>query len=155
MLTFGVVLLYDNARSRTSTAARTRVLLEDFNWELFDHPPYRPDLPPSNYHLFTYLKNCMGSQRFNDNGESMEGVKTWLSSQEADFFDTDIQKLIPFLHCFLRSQIIGGYFPNIPRNCIISAFGSNSEVSWKNSKFAGSTSRINSMDSRSHDESHG
>jgi hypothetical protein len=25
----------------------------------------------------------------------MEGVKTWLSSQAADFFDTDIQKLIP------------------------------------------------------------
>jgi hypothetical protein len=25
----------------------------------------------------------------------MEGVKMWLSSQAADFFDTDIQKLIP------------------------------------------------------------
>jgi hypothetical protein len=25
----------------------------------------------------------------------MEGVKTWLSSQGADFFDTGIQKLIP------------------------------------------------------------
>jgi hypothetical protein len=25
----------------------------------------------------------------------MEGVKTWLSSQVADFFDTDVQKLIP------------------------------------------------------------
>jgi hypothetical protein len=25
----------------------------------------------------------------------MEGVKTWLSSQAADFFDTGAQKLIP------------------------------------------------------------
>jgi hypothetical protein len=25
----------------------------------------------------------------------MEGVKTWLSSMAADFFDTGIQKLIP------------------------------------------------------------
>jgi hypothetical protein len=25
----------------------------------------------------------------------MEGVKTWLSSQVADFFDTGIQKLVP------------------------------------------------------------
>jgi hypothetical protein len=25
----------------------------------------------------------------------MEGVKTWLSSQAADFFDTGIQKLVP------------------------------------------------------------
>jgi hypothetical protein len=25
----------------------------------------------------------------------MEGVKTWLNSKAADFFDTNIQKLIP------------------------------------------------------------
>jgi hypothetical protein len=53
------------------------------------------DLAPSEYHLFIYLKNCLGSQRFNKNEELMEGVKTWLSSVEADFFDTGIQKLIP------------------------------------------------------------
>jgi hypothetical protein len=40
MLTSGVMLLHDNFRSHT--AARTRVLLEHFNWELFDHPPYSP-----------------------------------------------------------------------------------------------------------------
>jgi histone-lysine N-methyltransferase SETMAR len=65
-----------------------------FSWELFDYPPYSPDLAPSDYYLFTYLKNRLGSQRFNNN-ELMEGVKTWLSSQAADFFDTGIQKLIP------------------------------------------------------------
>jgi hypothetical protein len=63
------------------TAARTRVLLEHFNWELFDHPPYSPDLAPRDYHLFTYLKNWLGSQNFNNNEELMESVKTWLSSQ--------------------------------------------------------------------------
>jgi hypothetical protein len=30
-----------------------------------------------------------------NNNELMEGVKTWLSSMAADFFDTGIQKLIP------------------------------------------------------------
>jgi hypothetical protein len=49
----------------------------------------------SDYHLFTYLNNWLRSQRFNNNEELMEGVKTWLSSQAADFFDTGIQKLIP------------------------------------------------------------
>jgi hypothetical protein len=51
MLTYGVVLLHDNARPHT--AASTRALLEHSNWELFDHP----DLAPSDYYLFTYLKN--------------------------------------------------------------------------------------------------
>jgi hypothetical protein len=50
---------------------------------------------PSNYHLITYLKNWLRSQCFSSNDELMEGVRTWLSSQAADFFDTDIQKLTP------------------------------------------------------------
>jgi hypothetical protein len=42
-----------------------------------------PDFTPSDYHLFTYLKNWMISQHFNTNEELMEDGKTWLSSQAA------------------------------------------------------------------------
>jgi hypothetical protein len=69
MLTYGVVLLHDNARSHT--AARTRALVEHFNWELFDHPPDSPHLAMSDYHLFTCLKNWLGSQHFNNNEKLM------------------------------------------------------------------------------------
>jgi hypothetical protein len=80
---------------------RTQLLaLEDFehlNWELFDHPPHSPDIILSGYRLFTltYLKNWLRPQSFNNNEELMEGVKTWLRSQAAGFFDTGIQKFIP------------------------------------------------------------
>jgi histone-lysine N-methyltransferase SETMAR len=74
MLRSGVMLLHDNAH--LDKAARTRALLQHFNWELFHQPPYSPDLAPSNYHLFTYLKKWLGSQRFNNNEELMEHVKT-------------------------------------------------------------------------------
>jgi hypothetical protein len=59
MLTSSVVLLHDNARPHT--AARFRPLLEHFNWELFEHLPYSPDLAPSDYDLFAYLKNWLRS----------------------------------------------------------------------------------------------
>jgi histone-lysine N-methyltransferase SETMAR len=59
MLTSGVVLLHEN--SHLHTAAHTQALLKYFNWELFDHPRCSPDLAPSNYHLFAYLKNWLGS----------------------------------------------------------------------------------------------
>jgi hypothetical protein len=78
--------------------------MEHFNWELFDYPPYSPDLAPSDYHLFTYPKNWSLSQRFNNNEELTEDVKTWLSSQAADFFDTGIQKLIPRYDKCLNSE---------------------------------------------------
>jgi hypothetical protein len=62
---------------------------------LSDQTPYSPDLAWSDYHLFTYLKIWLGSQCFKNNEELMEDVKTWMSSQAADFSDTGIQKLIP------------------------------------------------------------
>jgi hypothetical protein len=66
---------------------------------LFDHPPYSSHLVPNDYHLFTYRKNWFGSPCFINNEELMEGVKTWLSSKVAGFFDTGIQKLIPRYKC--------------------------------------------------------
>jgi hypothetical protein len=67
--------------------------------ELFDQPPYSPDLAPRDYRLFTctQLKNWLQSQHFNNNEELMVGDKMWLSSQAADFFYTGIQKLIPHM----------------------------------------------------------
>jgi transposase len=84
-------------------AGRTRALLEHFIWELFEHPPYSPDLAPGCYHLFTYLKKWLGSQHFSNNGKLMKGVRTWLSSQAALFFDTGIEKCIPLYDKHLSS----------------------------------------------------
>jgi hypothetical protein len=69
--------------------------LEHFKQKLFEHNSYNPDLTSSDYNLFTYLKNWLRSQHFNNNKELMEGVETWLSSHAADFFETGTQKLIP------------------------------------------------------------
>jgi hypothetical protein len=89
MLTSGVRLFHDNARLHT--AACTRALMDHFNWGLFDHLPYSPDLASSEHYMFTYLKNWLESQRFSNNKEFMDGVKTWPSSQVADSSDTGTQ----------------------------------------------------------------
>jgi histone-lysine N-methyltransferase SETMAR len=102
MLTSGIVLLHNNIGRLT--AARNRALLEHFNWELFDRPSYSPDLAPSDYHPFTYLKNWLRSQRFSTNEKLMEGVETCLSSQVAESFDTGIKKLVPPYDKFFSSS---------------------------------------------------
>jgi transposase len=88
MLTSGTELFHDNARLHT--ARRTGALLEHFNWELFDLPPYSAALPPSNYHLIADLKNWLRSQRFNKTEGLMEDVRKWLSSQKSYFLHTGI-----------------------------------------------------------------
>jgi histone-lysine N-methyltransferase SETMAR len=92
MLTSSVVPLHVSAHPHT--AAHTQAMLKYFNWELFGHPPYSPHLAPSDYHLFTYLKNWMGSQSFNNN-ELTKGIKTWMSSWAADFSDRHTKTYSP------------------------------------------------------------
>ncbi|GFS76299.1 mariner Mos1 transposase [Trichonephila clavipes] len=50
----GVLLLHDNARPHS--AINIQNLIRSFGWEPIDHPPYSPDLAPSDFHLFRYLK---------------------------------------------------------------------------------------------------
>jgi histone-lysine N-methyltransferase SETMAR len=52
------MLLHDNA------AARTQAMLQEFGWEVFEHPAYSPDLTPSDFHLFPKLKEFLGGRRF-------------------------------------------------------------------------------------------
>jgi len=79
MLTKGVVLLRDNGRPHT--AARTNASIKLFNWEIFDHPPYSPDLAPSDYHLFTKMKVWLGcsvsTPTMSSWMESTTGCITW------------------------------------------------------------------------------
>jgi hypothetical protein len=67
MLCSGVVMLHDN--SCPHTAATTQDLISTLGWEQFDHPPYSPDLTPSDFHVFLHLKTLLGGRRFHDDNE--------------------------------------------------------------------------------------
>ena len=71
-----------------------RELLDHFGWEVFDHPPYSPDLVPSDYHLFPNMKTWFATQRFDDDAELQAGVNVRLKSQAAKFYDDGINKLV-------------------------------------------------------------
>jgi transposase len=54
----------DNARPHT--ARQTRNSLEADGMEQARHPPYPPDLAASDFHLFSYLKDMLQRQHFED-----------------------------------------------------------------------------------------
>ena len=93
MLSKVVVLQHDNALP--DTTARTNALIKLFSWEIFDHPPYSPDLAPSDYHLFSKRKVWLATQCFHTNEELMDGFKTWLHNLAAPFYDEGLRKLVP------------------------------------------------------------
>jgi len=52
--TKGVLFLHDNALAHRLLATQNKLAYLNFQW--LDHPPYSPDLAPSEYHLFPGLK---------------------------------------------------------------------------------------------------
>jgi hypothetical protein len=69
-------------------------LLQRYNWEVLDHPPYSPDLEPSDFHLFGPLKKHLGGRRFANDGEVQQAVMSWFRCLTLDFFYTGIDALV-------------------------------------------------------------
>jgi len=92
MLSRGVVMIHDKAHPHT--AAATQNLIMTLGWEQFNHPPYSPDLVPSDFHLFLHLKSFLVGQWFHDDNKIKEAVTTCFAPQAASFYNEGIQKLV-------------------------------------------------------------
>jgi len=51
--------------------------LRDLHYELLEHPPYSPDLAPSDFCLFLKLKLFLAGQRFSSNQEAIAVVERY------------------------------------------------------------------------------
>jgi len=53
--------------------------LRDPHYELLEHPPYSPDLSPSDFCLFPKLKLFLAGQRFSSNQEAIAAVEEYFA----------------------------------------------------------------------------
>jgi histone-lysine N-methyltransferase SETMAR len=83
-LNTGVLLQHNNARPHT--ARSTVATIQDLSFECLPHPPYSPDLAPSDFHVFGLLKQAMGGKSFRSDKEVQQAVSEWLCSQPKEFF---------------------------------------------------------------------
>ena len=82
--TKGVLFLHDNAPAHRALATQKKLAYLDF--QCLDHPPYYPDLAPSDYHLFPGLKKQLKVRHFSSDAEVIAAAETWLDGQTFDFF---------------------------------------------------------------------
>ncbi|XP_071093101.1 histone-lysine N-methyltransferase SETMAR-like [Haliotis cracherodii] len=78
-ITKGVLLQHDNARVHTCRLAVAAVKRNRF--KVLPHPPYSPDLAPSDYFLFPNLKKKLRGRHFRSDDELTTAVEGWLHEQ--------------------------------------------------------------------------
>ncbi|CAF4888914.1 unnamed protein product [Pieris macdunnoughi] len=92
MLTKGVRLHHDNARPHV--ANKTTSIITEFGWDVLDHPPYSPDVAPSDFHMFPSLKKHLGGMKFANDEEVHEAVISLLREAAGSWFEEGIQKFV-------------------------------------------------------------
>jgi len=83
-VTNGVLFLHDNAPAHRTFATQKKLAYLGF--QCLDHPPYSPDLAPSDYHLFPELKKRLIGHHFPSDAEVIAAAETWLDGQISEFF---------------------------------------------------------------------
>jgi histone-lysine N-methyltransferase SETMAR len=60
-----------------------------------EHPAYKPDLAPSDFHLFPALKDHLAGPKFSSDDDVKTAVMRWLKLQGTEFYVAGIDKLVP------------------------------------------------------------
>jgi hypothetical protein len=71
----------------------TKATIQELDWEILPHPPYSPDLAPSDYYLFRSLSNNLRGVSFNNNAELQNWLDDFFKAKPTDFFKRGVENM--------------------------------------------------------------
>ena len=98
-----VLLQHDNTRPHTSL--KTHEAISSFGWTTISHPPYLPDLAPSDFHLFIPLKESWKGRHFSSDEEVKAAVRKLLKMQPVEFYKEYVHSLKGRKKWFIKQEI--------------------------------------------------
>jgi len=85
------IFYQDNAPVHKSVLSMEK--LRDLHYELLEHPPYSPDLAPSDFSLFPKLKLFLAGQRFSSSQEATAAVEGYFADLTKNHYRDGIMSL--------------------------------------------------------------
>jgi len=86
-----IIFHQDNAPAHKSVLTMAKI--NELKFELLEHPPYSPDLAPSDFWLFPHLKKFLRGKRFSSNEEVIATVEGYFAGLPENHFKDGIHKL--------------------------------------------------------------
>lgn len=86
-----VLFLHDNARPHIAKMTRQKLL--ELGWEILPHPPYSPDIAPSDYHLFRSLDNHLRGKVFANEDSLKTEITNFFAAKPSSFYKAGIEAL--------------------------------------------------------------
>ncbi|KAH9501546.1 hypothetical protein DERF_012385 [Dermatophagoides farinae] len=87
-----VIYHHDNVRAHKSEMTREK-LLKHFEWEILTHPPFSPDISPSDFHLFRSLKSSFSGKHFHKLEHISEHLQKFFNEQPEKFWHDGLTQL--------------------------------------------------------------
>jgi len=86
-----VYFLHDNARPHVSRLTTQKI--DELGWTIVPHPPYSPDMAPTDFYLFRSLANFMRGKIFSEAEEIRTELEKFFCSKPGEFYEG------VFIHC--------------------------------------------------------
>ena len=86
-----VILQHDNSRPHVAKPVKT--YLETLKWEVLPHPPYSPDIAPSDYYLFQSMAHGLADQHFRSYEYIEKWLNSWVASKDEHLYRNGIRAL--------------------------------------------------------------
>ncbi|CAH2106941.1 unnamed protein product [Euphydryas editha] len=64
----------------------------ELGFELLSHPPYSPDLAPSDFFLFSDLKKILAGKKFNADEEVIAEIEVYFEAKHKSYYKNGIEK---------------------------------------------------------------
>ena len=88
----GPILLHDNARPHVAQVTLQK--LNELGYETLPHPPYSPDLSPTDYHFFKHMDNFLQEKCFKNQEDAKNAFADFIASRNPEFYASGINKLV-------------------------------------------------------------
>ena len=85
--------LFQQNNAPVHKSMKRMVKLKYLRFELLPHPPYSPDLAPSDFYLFADLKKMLQGKRFSSDDEIIAATEAYFEAKDKLFYKKGIESL--------------------------------------------------------------